>query len=436
MPNQTAHSQSRLHRRRFLRASGAVMSLPLLEAMIPRQVVAAGAGSSPKRLAVMTQNLGVIHDTFFPEGETSRDYKMPAVLAEAVKIRDQMTVFSQIDHDLRGGHHGAGGVLNGVKPEFAASSPFGAISVDERAAEIVGASCRYSSLRMWGSKKGLSTSYSRQGTQLPTSASSPSQMYKALFLQGSEEDKAKARALLREGKSILDLVSADAKRLRGGLGKTDREKLDEYFHSVRSVELKLSDDDKWLDRPKPECPDAKLTSIRDGKADGLGLKGSLSAWIDLAHIALVTDSTRVVSIQIPINEGIWELSGVTTGAHTLSHHGKEEWKIEQFRTIGAHILSEYTRLVQMLAADKQPDGKSLLDSTAVLYASGLSNGSTHSNVNLPVVLAGGSGNHGYHRNIERKEPLNSLYLSLLQWFDPSVTEFNNAARPLTGLKLG
>lgn len=429
-------TSSRIDRRHFLRSSGAVVSLPLLEAMIPRNVVAAGTSASPKRLAVMTQDLGVIHDTFFPAGETSREYTMPDVLAVAEEIRSQMTVFSNIDHDLRGGHHAAGGVLNGVKPEFAASSPFGAISVDQRAAEIAGSACRYNSLRMWGSRHGLSRSYSRQGTQLPSSAGTPSEMYKALFLQGSETDKTKARALLREGKSILDLVSGDAKRLSGGLGKTDREKLDEYFQSVRSVELKLSDDDKWLDRPKPKCPDKKLDKIGDGNADGLGLKGSLSAWVDLTHLALVTDSTRVASIYVPINEGVWELPGVTTGAHTLSHHGKEEWKIEQFRTIGTHILSEYVRLVQKLAEDRQADGTSLMDSTAVLYASGLSNGSTHSNVNLPVILAGGSGEHGYHRNVGNKQPLNSLYLSLIQWFDPSVTEFNNATRPLTGLELG
>ena len=427
---------SRLHRRHFLRAGAAVVSLPLLEAMIPRRAVATGTSVSPKRLAVMTQDLGVIHDTFFPAGETSRDYTMPSVLAEAKKIRNQMTVFSNIDHDLRGGHHAAGGVLNGVEPEFAANSPFGAISVDQRAAEIVGSACRYGSLRMWGSKKGLSRSYSRQGTQLPSSASAPSEMYKTLFLQGSDTDKTKARAMLQEGKSILDLVSDDAKRLNGVLGKTDREKLDEYFHSVRSVELKLSDDDKWLDRPKPKCPDPKAKAIGDGKADGLGLAGSLTAWVDLTHLALATDSSRVASIQIPMNEGVWELSGVTTGAHALSHHGKEEWKIKQFRTIGAFILSEYTRLVQKLAADIQPDGKSLLESTAVLYASGLSNGSTHSNVNLPVILAGGSGNHGYHRNVGNTQPLNSLYLSLLKWFDPSVKEFNNATQPLNGLELG
>ena len=432
--NKSAANHFRVDRRQFLRGAGACIALPMLGAMLPTRLLAGGAATSPKRLAIITQSLGVVHDTFFPTGSTSRDYVMPEVLSEAAKIRDRMTVFSNIDHALKGGHHAAGGVLNGVKPEFAAKSPFGAISIDQRAAELAGASCRYSSLRLWG-KKGLSDSFSRQGTRLPASTSTPSEMYKALFVQGTPEEKQKARKMLHEGKSILDLVAEDAKRFHKDLGKNDREKLDEYFESIRGVELQLSDRDKWLDRPKPECPDSKLKNLGDGKADSLGLKGSLEAWVDLMHLALATDSTRVASIQIPINEGLWELPGVSTGAHTLSHHGKEEWKMDQFRTIQRYILGQYTRLVQKLAEDKLPDGSSLLDNTLVLYTSGLSNGSTHSNVNLPAVLAGGTGEQGYHRNIERKQPLNSLYLSMLQWFDPAVPHFNGVDRPLRGLNL-
>ncbi|MEK6237585.1 MAG: DUF1552 domain-containing protein, partial [Planctomycetales bacterium] len=215
-----ANRPSTLSRRHLLRAAGVAVSLPMLDAMIPRRVLAAETAKPPKRLAVISQELGVMHDTFFPVGETRRDYDMPEVLGVAAEIRDRMTVFSNIDHGLKGGHHSAGGVLNGIKPEFAGSSPFGAISVDQRAAEIVGSACRYGSLRFWG-KKGLSNSFSRQGTQLPSSSSAPSAMYQALFLQGSVEQKQQARAMLREGKSILDLVGGDAKRLAKELGKTD-----------------------------------------------------------------------------------------------------------------------------------------------------------------------------------------------------------------------
>ena len=427
-------SKPPLNRRTLLRASGVSLALPYLNAMLPRSARAAES-SHPKRLAVVTQSLGVLHDTFFPEGPSSSDYEMPAVLSELESIRGDMTVFSHIDHGLTGGHHAAGGVLNGVKPEFAANSPFGAISVDQRAAEIVGPAVRYSSLRCWGSK-GLSASYSRQGSRLPTSADTPSALYQAMFLDGSAEEKQRTRDLLHEGKSILDLVSGDAKRLARKLGKRDNEKLDEYFDSVRSVETQLSDRDRWLDRPKPVCPDKDLKKLAaTGKLDVQANSKALRAWMDLMYVALATDSTRVTTVDIPMNDGVWDLPGVTTGAHALSHHGKEEWKMDQFRTIQRCILGEYRRFVQRLRSDKQANGESLLDSTMVLYASGLSNGATHSNDNLPVILAGGHGNHGSHLNVQGKQSLNSLYLSMLQSFDPSLTKFNNADKPLSGIEL-
>ncbi|MEM1444266.1 MAG: DUF1552 domain-containing protein, partial [Verrucomicrobiota bacterium] len=250
------------------------------------------------------------------------------------------------------------------------------------------------------------------------------------------EEKQRTRALLHEGKSILDLVSGDAKRLAAKLDSADNEKLEEYFDSVRSVELQLGDRDQWLDRPKPTCPDAALEKmVKTGKIDGQGNSGNLRAWLDLMYVALATDSTRVTTVAIPMNDGVWDLPGVNTGAHALSHHGKEEWKMDQFRTIQRCILGEYRRFVERLRTDKQANGESLLDSTMVLYASGLSNGATHSNVNLPVILAGGKADHGTHINVESKQPLNSLYLSMLQSFDPGLTEFNNADKPLNGIEI-
>ena len=424
-----------LNRRTFLRASGVSLALPYLGAMLPRTARAATSSANPQRLAVMTQDLGVLHDTFFPVGASSRNYEMPSVLAELKSIRENMTVFSHIDHGITGGHHGAGGVLNGVKPEFAAKSPFGAISVDQRAAEIVGAQVRYSSIRCWGGKS-LSSSYSRQGSRLPSSATTPSELYQSLFLEGSAEEKQRTRALLHEGKSILDLVNGDAKRLASKLDSADTEKLEEYFDSVRSVELQLSDRDRWLDQPKPVCPDKDLEKlVHTGKLDGQGNSGNLRAWMDLMYVALATDSTRVTTVAIPMNDGVWDLPGITTGAHALSHHGKEEWKMDQFRTIQRCILGEYRRFVERLRSDKQANGESLLDSTMVLYASGLSNGATHSNDNLPVILSGGQIKHGAHLNVESKQPLNSLYLSMLQSFDPGLTQFNNADKPLDGIEL-
>ena len=150
---------------------------------------------------------------------------------------------------------------------------------------------------------------------------------------------------------------------------------------------------------------------------------------------LVTDSTRVTTTAIPLNDGVWDLPGVNTGAHALSHHGKEQWKMDQFRTIQRCVLGEYRRFVERLRSDKQPNGESLLDSTMVLFASGLSNGATHSNDNLPVILAGGKASHGGYLNVEGKQSLNSLYLSMLQSFDPSLTKFNNADKPLNGIEL-
>ena len=83
-----------------------------------------------------------------------------------------------------------------------------------------------------------------------------------------------------------------AKNLQSGLGAGDRDKLDEYFTSVRELEQRLAQAEEWAKKPKPKV-DAKPPQNIANPAD---LIGQDAVWFDLIHLALQTDSTRLVTL--------------------------------------------------------------------------------------------------------------------------------------------
>lgn len=414
-----------INRRRLLRGAGVCIALPLMESFLPRTGHAAENASHAQRMAVVTVPFGMVVDQFHP-AETGRSYQLTPTLEPLNRLKQDVTVFSNLDHDVRGGHSANHTLLSGVKSTERAGYPDGNITVDQRAAELVGHQTRFPSLVFW--REGMS--YTRTGVRVP-SVKRPSDAFRLMFVDDSDEQKRFNRASLESSGSILDVVLEDARSLQSVLGKDDRNKLEEYFTSIRETEKKLELAKGWTERPKPKVEDAAMNKVADGDRDENIGDNLVEVWLDLMFLALQTDSTRVVSMSV--ENGSWRLDGVNDSYHALSHHGQRADSLKQLAIIENHLMKNFARFIDRLKTTKQVDGSSMLDSTQVLFGSGLGSGSRHSNNNLPLILAGGGWKHGQHIDGQRKQPLCNLYLSMLQRMGAEQDYFNRSNSTFSGL---
>lgn len=423
----------KLTRRAWLRGTGgALMALPYLDAM-------AGTAKSPAvpmRMACIALNFGFVPQLFFPE-QVGRDYELTDRLEPLKKLRNDFTVFSGLDHGVnaQGGHGGVHAYLSGVLSKNSAGMPEANISIDQKAAQLVGAQTRYPSLQLAsGHDPNNMISWSASGVAIPPVANLET-IYNLLFQKVDPKLRDRTQAELAARTSILDLVKTDADYLKRKLGTRDRRKLDRYFDSVRAVEKRLTQSSQWLDKPKPVV-DYKLTA----GANRLDFIERVPLYYDLLSLALQTDSTRVVTLglaDIGANYGGFNIS---RGYHQLTHHGKVPEYITELSIIEHFHMEQLARFLAQLKAVEEPNGKTLLDNSMVLFGSGMGNASSHSNKNLPLILAGGGFRHGEHRSYFRDDrqkvaaPAGNLFVSMLQRFGVETDSFGTATGTLTGLE--
>lgn len=409
-----------LPRRTFLRASGAMMALPFLEAFDK-------GPAAPRRILAICTNLGVLERNFFPE-QAGRDYALTPYLEALKDHRDQFTVFSGTSHpDVTGGHSAEVSYLSAA-PQPGTASFRNSISLDQFAAERIGHLTRVAALPLVVSKSGnQSLSFTSSGVMLPAERS-PAQVFKALFVAGDAQEVERQVANLRVGRSILDAVADRAAALQKKLGNADRDRIEQYFTSVREVEKRLLISQEWERKPKPriDVPPPK---------DGEYLLEKLGAMYDLAHLALATDSTRLITLMIQLQFFSENIPGVSNETHNLSHHAGREDKLRELKNLELAEFRELNKLIANLHASKEGSG-TLLDRTQVLYGSNLSNGNNHDNKNLPILLAGGGWKHGQHLAFDKKNnyPLPNLFVSMLQRQGIETDKFASSTGTMKGLE--
>jgi hypothetical protein len=237
---------------------------------------------------------------------------------------------------------------------------------------------------------------------------------------------------LRDGQSILDTVEQQAKRMQGALGARDREKVDEYFTSVRELEQRMVIADEWSKKPKPKV-DVKPPQEIANPAD---LSGKTRLMFDLVHLALQTDSTRLITVLLLGTSSVPPIPGVSLGHHDLSHHGQEPKKIEQLKIVELEKMKALRALLTKLK-NTQEEGESLLDRSMILFSSNLGNAANHATRNLPVLLAGGGFKHGEHLSFDpaNPPPLSNLYVSMLQQLGIEADKFGSSTGTLSGLSM-
>jgi len=226
----------------------------------------------------------------------------------------------------------------------------------------------------------------------------PSTVFKRLFITGSPDEVAQQTHRLADGRSIMDLVSDEARRLQRQVSSLDSERLDEYFTSVREVEQRLHASQEWATRPKPKVSAAMPTDIPN-IADFVG---QTRLMFDLMQLTLESDSTRIITFRIQGQQSVPPLPGVNEGWHNLSHHGKDPEKLKQLRLIELEQMKLIAGFLTKLKS-VQENGNSLLSQTTVLYGSNLGNASSHDTTNLSVIVAGGGFQHGQYLAYDPKD---------------------------------
>lgn len=415
-----------IHRRFFLRAAGVQLALPTFQSLLPRAVAAT---PPPRRMVCIGNALGFYQPAFFPQ-QSGPAFELPLLLEPLAPHRKELTVFSGLDHGVKGGHFAIHSFLSGVRTVDAKGMPEGNISLDQRAAETVAGATRFPSLAI-GSQDGIHGGcmmcWTRSGMRVPP-IEGPKELFRKLFLGETGADLDRARDRFRLQGSILDAVKGDAQSLHHDLGKRDQQKLDEYFTSVREVEKQLELNRRWAAVPKPAAPMKE--------PDNKGMVSDLPVLYDLMALALQTDSTRILTLEIAGGFNASAL-GIKKDYHALSHHGQLQENIDNLLQLEKYQMEQFARFLAKLKSIDE-GGATLLDRSMILFGSGMGNANSHTNTNLPIVLAGGGFRHGQHKAYPTtgagRTPLSNLFLSMLQHFGVEAQRFGLSTGTLTGLE--
>jgi hypothetical protein len=407
-----------LSRRTFLRGAGVALALPFLDAMRP--AVAAGKADVPRRMVCVETNMGILPQFFFPE-KAGKDYALSPYLERLSAFRDKFTVFSGVSHPgVTGGHAAEKCFLTGTPhPERGGFRNW--VSLDQFAAEELGNRTRYPSLVLHVGGEGQTLSYTRSGAPIPPERSAR-KLFEKLFVQGKPDEVAAAVEALRQGRSTLDFVGDQSKRLSGSLPADDRRRLDQYFTSVRDLESRLHSAEEWEHRPKPKVNVPPPTDIEDVRE----FARKTRAMFDVVKLALETDSSRLFSVFID-----------TTVIHNITHHGNRPEVLSELRSKEEGQFDALAGFLKVLSEAKE-QGETLLDRTMVLYGTCMGSANSHSNSNLPVLLAGGGFRHGQHLAFDKDNnyPLANLYVSMLQRLGIETREFATGKATMRGLEMG
>ncbi len=406
-----------MHRRRFiLRSLGATLALPGLCSLSakalsgnPTVQVAKGAGIGARRFVAIGNLLGYQTKQLFPK-TTGRDYEKTTLLEPLWEQRELMTVFRGLDHGVKGGHFAVHSFLSGVLNSEAQNRPNGNVSLDQFLAEEIGHQTRFPSLTV-GSEGGIhggcQLAWTKSGVRVPP-ITNPAELFDKLFASDSAERRTRREQENHVQASILDSVREEAKRLSGQVNQEDKAKLEEYFTSVRDVEKRLELRQRWTHLPKPTAP--------FGKPANRNAVDDLPLMYELIALALQTDSTRIATLEIG-GDFLPQNLGIKKDYHGLSHHGNDAESIAALITLERYQVAQYGKFVGRLAQMNDGEG-TLLDSTTVLFGSGMGDANSHRNTDLPIFLAGGGYKHGNFREVARevrhKVPLCNLFVDIAQ----------------------
>ncbi|MEI6714324.1 MAG: DUF1552 domain-containing protein [Verrucomicrobiota bacterium] len=410
-------TQQHLSRRTFLRASGVALALTWLDAMMP----AFGADPKPTMRFVGILNIFSFHTPFLFPAESGRDYKSNAYLDALQEHREDFSIISGMSHpDVSGGHSGDLSFFTGApcptSPTFKNT-----ISLDQAIGESVGRTTRYPALCLTTNAGRGSCSYTRNGVTLPAE-SSAERLFAKLFINGTPEEVAQEVKRLQQGKSILDRLLEKATRLQREVGARDKEKLDQYFTSVRELEQRLQQNQEYarMPKPKPNSPPIKDPAPGEDTV-------RLGLLLEVSRLALQADLTRSVSIHYGGTTKTPSDPQTSYSHHDCTHHGQSPDKLEILARLERDLLVEWGGFLKRLKDTKDDDAR-LMDHTMSVLGAAMGSANLHHNANLPILLAGGRFAHGQHLAFDpaTPPPLCNLWLQILNEMGGEAAKFGSS----------
>lgn len=438
-------TRSQWGRRAFVRSAGVALALPLLESLRPRGTAAAASGDVPRRLLVIYTPNGMNMAAWTPAAGGT-DFALSPILTPLEPVRQEVLVLSGIDNkpaETEGfGQHAPATASFLTCTNVAKSEDVNnAISMDQVAANAFGDATRFASLQLGthggsnagGCDGGYSCAYTRNiswanaTTPMPKLID-PRAVFDLMF--AGYDPEATAAELARRRiyrKSVIDSVLADTTSLQGKLGTSDREKLEQYLTGVRELEMRID-----AEGTEEVCPATEMPG------SDLAFPAQVRAMLDLMAIAAQCDLTRVVTFMMgnSISGQTFPFAGVDGAHHQISHHQNNATNLAQLTKIDRWEVEQFVYLVDKLAQIDDGDGTSVLDNTIVYFANEVSDGNTHTNRDLPILLAGrggGSINPGRHVRYDG-DALSDLYIAMLQGLGVDIQEFgDDGTGPISGL---
>ena len=384
-------------------------------------------------MLAICNNLGLLSDQFFPTGK-GREYTASPYLQLLQAHRDDFSVFTGVSHPNVDGGHPADVCFLTAAPHPGSGSFRNTISLDQFIAEQIGTLTRFPSLTLSVNTRTRSLSWTGTGVAIPPEDKAAA-VFREMFLQGSADQIDAQIRKLETGQSILDTIAGQAKDLQSSVGARDRDRLDQYFTSVRNLESRLQASKGWERKPKPVVH----APIPIDPANPALYMDRVKVMYDLARLSLETDSTRAVTLLLDgVSAPVLEIPGaeLTDSYHNLTHHGKSESKRAQLKIIDQWHMKLLAGLMTDLKSVHEGED-TLLDRTMVLYGSNFGDANAHICTNMPMILAGGGFRHGQNLMFDTMSnyPLPNLYVSMLQRMGIEADRFASSTGTMRGLEL-
>lgn len=481
----------------MLKALGASLALPFLDAMTPLAVVASPtAAKAPVRMIFIGVEGGIWtgEDGFFPwkegtDGERALKWGRKGVLPggaiadvgpgfKLTQTLEPLERFRKHLMPLSGLHHSndhipnsivnahgqdLGTLLTGINisgtPGVALKN---GISFDQAIAAKIGERTRVPSLQLAASQSSYNTreatglgymgflSYDSDGYAMPVEGKA-GELFDRLFTDGTPKQQAQRKLERRQNRSILDAVLGESKHIERKVGAGDRRKLDEYFSTIRELERRIERAKAWESRPVKLPPGTRRPDKVKGNgwtADGSGRVGQMRMMLDMLALSMQADVTRIATMRLGGYFGSFKFLGFPEDAHGVyAHNEGDPKKVKGAGAIDRMHTEQFAYFLSKLQ-DVKEDGGTLLDNSMVFYGAGLTNGpdlnkwsqkvhhQAHGQINTPVLLAGGAGGAlktGRHLNFDHGTPLSNLYTSMAKIMGVPGVKFADSTGPLNGL---
>lgn len=435
---------TRINRRAFLRGAGGVaLALPVLDAM-----GAAVTEQAPRRFcALYTANgmslprteHGIDEWSWFPTAERDGQFVFG-------KSTEPLSPFRKHVSFLGGMYHPSGPKadphvcsdmwLTGAPLHNPKPGTYNSVGLDQVVAQHTKQHCRQPSLVLsidagtgFLSRTGT-ISYSVEGRPIPAE-NHPRRVFDRLF-RGDKSSLETEHAALQRRIKLVDAVAQSAKSLHQRLGKSDRDRMEQYLTSLDEVESRLIASERWIDVPLKPQDYSHLNLDASNEGEPADYYRNM---FDLIALAFDADITRSVAFMLNREDGMGISDtfpiklGLSQTHHSLSHAGDKDGQL-LFAKYDLFLSQQIAHFLQRLTDYRDRDG-SVLDNTIVLFGSGAS--TTHNPRNLPTLLAGGNNlglQHGvYWRNGETR--MSNMYLSILRSLGIELDAFADSTSTLT-----